>query len=116
MSCLLVGAAECAVADYDVFHASGVVATYDESSVCVVDGAVVDHYVLARAVVDTFLSDARLHAESVVTGVDDGVGDEALAAVAEVDGVAVLCVPWASDCYVVDDDVVATYWMEVESW
>lgn len=110
-----IGTAERAVADDNILHTARDIATDDKAAVCVVDNIVFDKDILARAISKTFLTHTALHADAIVTDIDSGVDNKASLAVAEIEAVAILCIPRASDSNTVDDDVAAADRMEVEA-
>ena len=81
-----------------------------------IDSIVLDQYVLASVDKGIFLEIAAFHADSVIACVNNTVDYQRLMAVAEVDCVAVLCVPRTPDGYPVDDKVSAVERMDMELW
>ena len=81
-----------------------------------IDSIVLDQYVLASADKGIFLEIAAFHADSVIACVNNTVDYQRLMAVAEVDCVAVPCVPRTPDGYPVDDEVSAVERMDMELW
>ena len=111
-----VGAREAVLSDHDVLHAARELRPDDESAVGVIDGVVLYQDVFAGTGLLALRSGSALHADAVVASIDGVVHDEHVAAVANVDGVAVLRVPWAADGHSVDDDASAALRHDVESW
>ena len=73
-------------------------------------------YVLAWSVGSSLLSCSSLHADTVVAGIDGVVHYQYVLAAADVEGVTVLCVPWAADGHSVHHHVCASGRDEVELW
>ena len=105
---------EPAIGRYDSGYAADVLAAYHESSVGVIDGVVSQQYVLNAIDISPLLMFATLEAETVIAGVDSRVDNETLVAVAQVDGIAILCVPGAAHGDTVHDDVAAVEWMHMK--
>ena len=81
----------------------------------VVNGVVLDVDVLARTSLDSCCSCATLHADTVITGINDVVDDKHVLAAGDVDSVAILCIPWTFHSDAVDDNVLASGRDEVET-
>ena len=75
---------------------------------------VLNENVLTWSIFETRLSGSRLHAYTVVSGVDGVVDNQDILAAADVESIAVLGVPRASYCNVVNYHVVAACRDEVE--
>ena len=82
---------------------------------CMVYGVVLDEDVFAWAICSILFAYSALHADTIVASVDGVVYDEHFLAAADVKGVAILCVPRATDGCAVDDDVGAASRDEVEA-
>ena len=78
-------------------------------------GVVDDENVFARSVLQSLLSYAGFHAESVVAAVYGVVCEQSLSAVSEVECITVLCVPRASYCDVCHHDILAVAWVDMEA-
>ena len=80
-----------------------------------VNGVVLDVDVLARTSLDTCCSCATLHADTVITGINDVVDDKHVLAAGDVDSVTILCIPWAFYGDTINDHVLASGRDEVET-
>ena len=78
-------------------------------------GVVLDEDVFAWSVFRVSFAYSAFHADAVVACIDGVVYDEHFLAAADVEGIAILCVPRAADGGAVDDDVGATGRDEVEA-
>ena len=81
---------------------------------CVIHSVVLDQDVFAAVGHGLFFESAAFHAKAIVAGVHCRVDNQRFVAVAQVNGVAVLRVPWATHCDIVDYDVLAVDRMHVE--
>lgn len=81
----------------------------------VVNGVVLDVDVLARASLDSCCSCTTLHADTVITGINDVVDDKHVLAAGDVDSVAILCIPRTFHGDAVDDNILASGRDEVET-
>ena len=109
-----VGAGKGVAVHVDVVHAAAEFRPDDETAVGVVHAVVLYVDVLARPVGRPLGSRTSFHADAVVAGIDGVVHDEHVAAVSDVDGVAVLRVPRAGHGDAVHDDVGAPLGHQVE--
>ena len=82
---------------------------------CMVYGVVLDEDVFAWSICSMLFAYSAFHANAVVACVNGVVYDEYFLAAADVEGVAILCVPRTADSCAVDDDVGAASRDEVEA-